>query len=109
MKPTGPVNGFEVSKCTLIRGVQMYIRVSVGMLPRVSATCLDDRPQASLRSEPPIFFEAKKHQQQLHCASLYLAGNWPISSLHGSWRLDRVSAGGRSHPEAHWFCSLDYR
>jgi hypothetical protein len=33
--------------------------------------------------------------------SLYLAGNCPMSSLHGSWRLDRVSAGGRSHPEAH--------
>jgi hypothetical protein len=41
--------------------------------------------------------------------SLYLVCICPIRSLCVSGELDRVSAGGRSHPEALWFCSLDYR
>jgi hypothetical protein len=41
--------------------------------------------------------------------TLYLVCVCPIRSLCVSGELDRVSAGGRSHPEALLFCSLDYR
>ncbi len=40
---------------------------------------------------------------------LYLVCICPIPSFRGRWELDRASAGGRSHPEALLFCSLDYR
>jgi len=33
-------------------------------------------------------------------AALYLVCDCPIFLPCGSWELDRVSAGGRSHPEA---------